>query len=217
VLGGALLLAGASWRALLFNPLKPVVSGDFFWDAEWHLWLWSAYYMNLVLLLFNLLVPMYPMDGAKMVQELLWSRIGYRRSVLIAANVGLVTAIVLGIFGLAVWNLRLVFLALFGASTCYSERVRAKSMEQEPEWFYDTDKGYGAFEEPRKPKGPTWAERRAEKAARKDEAKAREAQASLDGILDKIREKGIASLTSRERALLSEATERRRGSGAKKN
>jgi hypothetical protein len=169
--------------------------------------------------LFNLVVPMYPMDGARIAQELLWSRIGYKRSLLIAANVGLITAIVLGVYSLYTWDLRMVGLALFGASTCYGERVRAKSMEEEPEWFYDTDKGYGAFEEPKKPKGPTRAERRADKAARTAQSREREVQASLDAILDKIRDKGIASLSARERSLLSEATERRRseGSGSKRS
>jgi hypothetical protein len=174
-------------------------------------WLWSAYYMNLTLLLFNLVVPMYPMDGARMVRELLWSRIGAKRSLLIAANVGLVTAVAMGIYGLATWNLLFVGLALFGGSTCYGERFRAKTMEEEPEWFYDTDKGFAAFDEPKKAKGPTWAQRRAERAALKVEAKERAAQASVDAVLDKIREKGLASLTPRERSLLSDATERRRG------
>jgi Zn-dependent protease len=214
VLGGALLAAGGSWRLLVFNPLHPVLQGGSFWDAPWHVWLWSAYLMNLGLLLFNLIVPMYPMDGAKMVRELLWSRIGYKRSLLIAANVGLVTAVVLGVYGLATWNLLLVGVALFGGTTCWGERFRAKAMEEEPEWFYDTDKGFAAFEEPKKRKGPTWAERRAAKAAAKADAKEREAQASLDAILDKIRVKGIASLTARERATLSDATERRRGGGS---
>jgi hypothetical protein len=43
------------------------------------------------------------------------------------------------------------------------------------------------------------------------EEKERAAQASVDAILDKIRDKGIASLTARERSMLSEATARRRG------
>lgn len=220
LLGGALLVAGAPGRLLVFNPLTPP-TGDLFLQQEWHAWLWSAYFMNLVLLLFNLLIPMYPMDGARLVQELLWSRIGYKRSLLIAATVGLVTAVLLGGYGLWLWalksNSRLFFLALFGGSMCYGERIRAKTMEEEPEWFYDTDKGFGAFDEPEKPKGPTWAERRATKASQKAEAKEREAQASIDAILDKIREKGIASLTGRERAKLSEATQRRRGGETKGN
>jgi Zn-dependent protease len=209
LLGGLLMVTGAPWGLLVFNPLKVsgVVVSEYFRSA-WHAWLWSAYSMNLMLLVFNLLVPMYPMDGAKIVQEILWGRIGRRRSMQIATTVGLVTAAVLAILGLAFWNWLLIGIALFGGSTCYSQRQQLAVMEEEPEWF-DTEKGYKAFEE--KKARPSFAERRAEKAAARERDRARESEAAVDRILDKIRTQGIASLSAREESLLKDATERTRG------
>jgi Zn-dependent protease len=42
---------------------------------------------NLVLLCFNMLLPMFPMDAGRVLQEVLWSRLGFRRSMKIAASV----------------------------------------------------------------------------------------------------------------------------------
>jgi Zn-dependent protease len=213
LLAGALLLTGAGKSELLFNPLRPGAAlGEVYsLGTALRFWLWSAYYMNLVLLLFNLVVPMYPMDGARIVQELLWGRLGYRRSMMIATTVGLVAAVALALFGLFNSEMRLVALALFGGLTCYNERQRALMTEESPEWMYDTEKGFGAFDD--KPGKPSWAERRAAKAATKERAKAEQSQAAVDAILDKIRDQGLASLTARERSILDEASRKRRSQG----
>jgi Zn-dependent protease len=58
-------------------------------------WLWSITVINFVLLIFNLL-PVYPLDGGQILRSLLWFVIGPRRSLRIAAGVGLV-----GVVGLA--------------------------------------------------------------------------------------------------------------------
>jgi Zn-dependent protease len=212
LLGGLLIATFAPWGLLIYNPLKVggVVTSAYFYSA-WHVWLWSAYSMNVMLLFFNLLVPMYPMDGAKIVQELLWGRIGHRRSMQIATTVGLVTAVMLAIVGLVFWNWWLISIALFGGWTCYSQRQQLAVMEPEESWF-DTEKGYRAFESEERAR-PSRAERRAEKTAVKERERAQEAEAVVDKILDKIRAQGIASLTAREKALLKDATERTRGRG----
>ena len=54
-----------------------------------------------MLLLFNV-IPAYPMDGGRMLQELLWLSVGYARSLRIAGAVGAIVGagfIVLGLSG----------------------------------------------------------------------------------------------------------------------
>src|SRR6185295_10952212 len=194
---------------LFFNPLNP--PGAMFVTEHWQMWLWAAYYMNYILLLFNVLVPMFPMDGGRILQELLWIRLGYKRSMEIAVTIGLVGAVALGLFGIVSSATRLVGVALFGGMTCYSERQRLRMLEDEPAWAFDTDKGYKGFG--RETARRSAAERKAFKAAAKRQDEAQQAQSKIDRILDKIRDHGIASLSEREKTLLKDATERARGQG----
>jgi Zn-dependent protease len=62
--------------------------------------------INRILLLFNL-IPAYPMDGGRILQEILWLTIGYPRSLMIAGMVGTVAGasfvcMGLGLFGFSI-------------------------------------------------------------------------------------------------------------------
>jgi Zn-dependent protease len=210
VLGAALLAAGAQWANLSFNPLshQSVYEHAFYAPETWKHWLWAAYYMNLILLAFNMLVPMFPMDCGRVVQELLWWRLGYKRSMQIAVKVGFAGAIVLGMIGFATSEMRLMALALFGGSVCYSEFRRLAMMEDESPWGFDTDKGYQGFKSE-----PVKRVRKADKAVTRRQEQEQKEQVEVDRILDKVRAQGLASLSSRERAALQAATDRTRAKG----
>ncbi len=215
VLGGAILALGGGWGAVVFNPFNPygVVFGET-WLTQGTSYarhfLWWTYYMNLLLFSFNMALAMYPMDAGRIVQELMWWRLGYRKSMLIATNLGLVVAFVVGVFGLMSGHNILFAIAVFGGITCFNQRRMVAMMEDEPAWAYDTDRGYKGFGGPASPTANS-AEDRAYKAALKRQEKERELQAEVDRILDKIREKGMQSLSGREKAILKDATERTRG------
>lgn len=67
--------------------------------------------VNLLIAIFNLL-PGFPMDGGRIFRAILANRMSYTQATAIAATVGRIFAIVLGIVGLF-YNLWLVFIALF--------------------------------------------------------------------------------------------------------
>lgn len=208
------MLAGA--EAVLFNPFDPVyafgglhlLSGG--GRPEWLQVLWWFYYTNWVLLAFNMLLPMYPMDCGRILHELLWWRIGERRARSIAVHVGLVVAVCLFIFAMTFnANSRLMALAIFGGITCWMEKRRLQFAEPEGYAGYDFSKGYASL-----PREDTeQRDRRQEREREKRAKQASDEQAELDRILEKIAKSGMASLSRREKHWLQTATEKRRGSG----
>lgn len=217
----ALVAAGADWSSVIFNPFQPqaVVAKVYFLGGNWLAWLWAAHYMNLLLLAFNMLLPMFPMDGGRVVQELLWWRLGYKRSMVIAVNVGLAAAVVVGVLAMTTGQSRLIGIALFGGFTCYAEKQRLVMMPDDSPWSYDTDKGYGGFRgrAEHEPSGPSWFERRSAKAAAKHDAQTAAETAALDAEVDRILAKipgqGMGSLTAKERVTLEKASKRGRSRG----
>ncbi len=83
-------------------------------------------YFNLILALFNL-IPVFPMDGGRILRSLLVKRYGYIRATRISANVGKFLAILMGIFGLfySIWLTLIALFIYIGAS----EEERAVTFE----------------------------------------------------------------------------------------
>lgn len=211
VLAGLLLALTGEWRTVVFPPFAPgsvlavlrlATSST---QPMWLVAIWWMYYMNAVLLAFNLL-PMYPLDGGKIMQEILWSRIGYRRSMRVAATSGLVAAVVVGVLAAVVGQTLLLGIALFAGLTCWMQGRQLKFEEAGEIPGYDFDRGFagmpGAEEDAA---GPSRAElKRLEREAAE--------QVEVDRILEKIARSGMASLTSKEKKALNRATERKRRS-----
>ncbi|MUV91037.1 CBS domain-containing protein [Halapricum sp. CBA1109] len=84
--------------------------------------------VNVALAVFNML-PGFPMDGGRVLRALLASRLPYARATNIAAEVGKLFAILLGLFGLFSFNLFLAALAFFiyigAASEAQTTAMRA--------------------------------------------------------------------------------------------
>lgn len=194
----ALLASGIGWEAIIYNPFK--LSAPLFAVANgppWAWWLWWLHHMNLSLFLFNMLVPMFPMDCGRVLQELLWSRMGYAKATWIATTVGLAVAGILAVLGLSTGQSTLLALAVFGGMSSYNARqgLRYLTWEQEAQPW--------TVQQPDTDDDLTRARRRREQQEKDD--------AEVDRILDKVSKDGISSLTSRERQTLQRVTSKRRG------
>ena len=182
-------------------------------------WLLSLYLLHAVsffLLLFNLL-PIFPLDGGRIAQALLWPRMGYSNSMRYAVYAGYIGAIFLGVGGAIIGQWMLIAVAIFGGLTCW-QTLRQVKYTDEVMGFSDAGDPYAASlwgdpdegDEPQPAGAPPEPNRREQKAAERDRKKQQEEADQIDAILAKIARDGIESLSRDERKRLEEATERRR-------
>jgi Zn-dependent protease len=173
-------------------------------------YIWWVFLINYALLMFNLCLVFYPFDGGRMIQELMWVKIGYYRSMRIATVVGMVGAIVVAAVGLLEHSWLLIFIAIFGFINCYRQRQMLQEMG--PEDFGGGDSiDYSAAYEPQTPRRRrSRLSQRAIKKARRLAMESRLEQERIDQILAKVSAQGMASLTWSERRALRKATEHRR-------
>lgn len=165
---------------------------------------WAFHFTNAVLLAFNVLVPMYPMDGARLLHALLWRKLGHRDATKIAAITGLVFAGVMAVFAVTFSELLLLGLALFGGIICYTELQRLK-FESDAD-----DSVFAASLAMTDPAKPTAAEARAMKKEQQQAKKEISEQAEIDRILAKISTTGMDSLSKAERRTLENASKKSR-------
>lgn len=78
-------------------------------------------FANVILFVFNL-VPAFPMDGGRILRAALSSRMGHERGTRLAAGIGQVMAVLLGLAGVLTQNVMLVLVALFVFLAARSER-----------------------------------------------------------------------------------------------
>jgi stage IV sporulation protein FB len=208
VLAGSMLLAGMDREMLVFNPFKPLETLGKVQGSFANVVLWSAYYANWLILAFNVIVPMFPMDGGRLWQAVLWRRMGFGRSMMVAVTVGLAAAIALGIVAIAAQSAVLIAIAFFGGLTCYVERQRLR-FAADPAGEDESPCAASLRLRPDDEDEPGAVDKEAERRA---EAERLEREA-VDRILEKIRVSGRDSLTRKERATLERAREnlRRRG------
>ncbi len=220
VLGALVVLTTGRLGALPLNPLSPTTPLDTtFFPTTLQAWLIVSFGVNYLLLLFNMLLPFYPFDGGATVQAILWSKIGYHRSMEIATSFGMIGAIGLAVFGLfADESLLLISVAAFGYLSCWRQRreLRESGGSDMGEFGYDFSRGYASLDRAHvhSERRAGWlAQYRAKRAAeRADRERQREADhaAEVERLLAKVFESGLHSLTPKERRILEEETARKR-------
>ncbi len=186
---------------IIFNPLSPTVALAQF-ESYALAALWIGHAVNLLLLMFNVLCPMFPLDGGRLVQALIWAKTGSeRRSMEISVVMGFVVAGILGVFALVSEQTLLLGVAVFGGLICYDERRKLRAEEDLTGVEYAMALSRAEVKE---------AEKEREKQHKAELSEAARA-AEEDRVLAKIAAEGMGSLTKGERKVLEEGTKRRRG------
>ncbi len=212
-----LVLSTGTFASVPWNPFRPFdpIGGLGVLHAQWQWWIAYFFGLNLCLLLFNL-SPVFPLDGGKVLQSLLWPSMGFRDSMMLASGIGMIGAIGFAVIGIFSQAYILFALAFFGYVTCMQQRqqIRMGMYDEGGEFGYDFSQGYTSFERSAERAGRSpsyWQRRRArkEEARRQREIERLEAdRRAVDAILEKISREGMQSLTPRERRILQRETQR---------
>ncbi|UCG15859.1 MAG: hypothetical protein JSV19_11245 [Phycisphaerales bacterium] len=212
-----ILWTGGNFGAVPWNPFhlfRPLSYAGFdAWAAQ--KWLVVFFGLNMLILLFNL-APVFPLDGGRVLQALLWPRKGFHASMMLASGVGMVGAIGFAVIGLFSGAVMLFFIAVFGYWTCWQQRQQLKMgvVSEGGEFGYDFSRGYAAFDEPAdgaQARPSFWQRRRAKKQEarhRREQERVEAERRRIDAILRKISSHGIDSLTPKERQLLQRESHR---------
>jgi Zn-dependent protease len=117
-----LIIATGRPEVVSLSPWSPF--NIFAMNATWQVYVGLFYHVNLILLYFNLL-PIYPLDGGQILWTILWPFTGLQRATVLAAQLGLVGAVLLGMWGLSrPGGGMLIAIAIFGGLTCF-QRLQA--------------------------------------------------------------------------------------------
>jgi len=192
--------SGAAHAMVSLNPFQGP-SPDLSWSDPTFYCAWT-FVINYRLLLLNLL-PIFPLDGGRMLQAMLSPMVGNFQSMLIEVNLGMVGAVVLGLVALA---LRGWFLAACMTFCCYEAYQRRIALQEAggEDWRESMNFSSSLFteEKPRRRRLGRRVIRRARKIALAEKA----ARDRIDAILAKVSASGMASLTWLERRTLRKAT-----------
>jgi len=123
------VLVPVLWAIAMSLPDPDTVGPAF---LDWYLLIQNIWWINLLLLIFNLL-PVYPLDGGQILRALLWFPLGEIRSLQIASVVGLIGGGALALLALLRLSFWLGLLAAFILSQAFTGWRYAKALVKEEE------------------------------------------------------------------------------------
>lgn len=211
ICAGILLLSGAAWQWEYLNP----------WADWWPYGLTTAQgflvhavRLNLILGLFNLCVPAYPLDGGVVLYAFLSIRHGREKAAEVAAYIGIPVGLAMGIWGIAMEEFNMILIGTWVLIEAFQLRhlVKIGELSSHPAFSHVAPE-YDYMPERAKKKG--WFARRREKRARERELREAESRSRLrervDEVLDKVSREGIGALSTDERRILEEASRKSKG------
>lgn len=187
-------------------------------NHAWPLVLARLFWINWTLLLLNVLLVCFPLDGGRMLQSLLWPHVGYRQATLWVIYAGFVMTVIVGAVSIIYEEILVFCLAAFIYVSCRAQLIILETGGEEGLFGYDFSQGYTSLErdqpQPATLKRASWWKRwRDRRAARKlqREIETREAdERRLDELLEKVQKVGMSGLTDEERRFMKRVSDRYR-------
>jgi len=224
VLGGIcaviLVLLGAPWSWRYLNPWDNWWPDELRWNVSstfvFHVrgFLVHAIRLNLLLGLFNLLIPAYPLDGGQVLFSFLALRYDRIRAAQVLSSISMPIGLAMGVWGIAQEELNLILIGAWILIEAFQLRylIKIGELEQHPA-FGNVAPEYDYRPERPKKKGwfARWRENRARKAVVREIERVDDDRAKVDAILDKVSREGIGSLSAAEKKILDDASRRSRG------
>lgn len=176
--------------------------------------------LNVILALFNLCLPAYPLDGGRILRGLFSVRMGFERATYVCTTVAIVVAALLAAWGVAQAELTMVGIGAFVLFQALQERrmLREGALEGYSQTYmgHDFSMGYTSLERDdrrrrRRAKPGFFArlrQRLAEARARREREEEERVRLRVDQLLEKVSREGIAGLKPDERRDLEEASRR---------
>ncbi len=200
---GVIRLFNGDWAVIKVDNLTETILARLFW-------------INWVLLLFNLVLMGHPFDGGRMLQAALWPRMGHYQSMKISIYAGFVVMVVIGLYAIIKSEPLMAFLTIFVFVSCSQEMMILETAHEESLFGYDFSQGYTSLEKdeppPPKAKKQNFIQRwLAERAAKKQQQEQEERDAEdrrMDELLEKIQKFGKNSLTDEEQRFLKRVSDR---------
>lgn len=176
------------------------------------------FYLNWVLMLLNVLLVAYPLDGGRMLQAALWPHFGYRQATLVVVFIGFVLMFVIGVFGIIYNELLVLCLAMFIYVSCRNQWIILETGGEEGLFGYDFSQGYTSLErdEPRPPRRrrqswwQRWLQKRAARKMQQEQETRVAEERRMDELLEKVQRQGISALTDEERRFMKRVSDRYR-------
>jgi Zn-dependent protease len=201
------------------NPLHlaDILVGSPLARSPAHLALYLTHAISFVLLLLNLM-PVFPLDGGRMLQALLWPRFGYSRSMRYAVRVGYVGALAMCVFGMVSNQWSMICVGVFGLVACYTTHRQLEfsdevlgdgEQETGPDEYAMSVHGGDDGDQQRQQLSGAGTPRNERSQSRGAELERQQA-AEVDRILLKIKQQGMSSLSHTERLALQRATDQKR-------
>jgi Zn-dependent protease len=190
---------------------------------RWQVLAARFFFINYFMFLFNVLILAYPMDGGRLLQEILWPRLGYRRATLTAVFVGFVFMFMIGIVAIAFTDTPqtaalLIGLCLFIFHSCRQQWLLLETGGEDALFGYDFSQGYTSLERDQPPpprhKRPNffqrWLQRRAARKLQLQLERQEAEERRMDQLLEKIQREGRQSLTDEENRFLKRVADKYR-------
>lgn len=177
-----------------------------------------AFFVSWILLLLNVLLVGFPLDGGRMLQAALWPWVGYRQAMLYAIFTGFFFMFVVMLTAFFLDAVLCIFLAFFIYTACKQEWLILEHGAEDSLFGYDFSAGYTSLEKeappPPRKKRQNWLQRWLQRRRQLKQQRALERQEAeerrMDELLQKIAERGKEALTDEENRFMRRVAERYR-------